>query len=140
MIEPLTADQVSRLTTEQVRDQLRQIVDLVALECDIDPQMFRYRLFPFGSNGQMCRYVVPSGTAPACIVGQWLHRVGGVPLDVLADNEYEGAPSIIRDVLPDTPRDVLEYLRDVQVEQDKNNRWQFAIEVCFERGQRVSQP
>lgn len=129
--------QVGELTIPIVAKELREITREVAGRYGVAPEKLAYHdlVLPDGVNTD-CLYVLPRKQAPACIVGQWLHKQG-VALSELMEHESTGAEAMIPAVLPGVPHAVTQFLGEVQSEQDGDQAWMDAIargESLFLRG------
>lgn len=71
---------------------------------------------------------------PGCIIGVWLHEKHGIPLDTLADHEYEYAAKVIESdgIELDVDPDAVYFLNEVQRLQDGSLGWLAAIDVAID--------
>lgn len=117
----------SNLTVEMVRKELHEIA--IAQRDEWQVEDFHYLQYPFARSGQ-CQYARPDAEGPACLVGHWLHRQG-VALNAMVLQENGNADVAILQVLPSVPREVRDYLFEVQCLQDENVGWLTAIDTAL---------
>lgn len=116
------------ITYEQVREQVKQLVD--ERPDHVDPR---------AQAGVECTYAT-DGSSPRCIVGEWAHRFHNATDVTLGKNEGH-APAELLDVLDVLADPIVErFLSKLQRCQDAGTPWAEAFEKatdCIE--QTVSQ-
>lgn len=124
-------------TDEQVIDVMRAVV------AEVGPGFVYERPAPSDTYGDVCMYVHTDDAGnprPGCIVGHVLHRLG-VPLDVLASHEKNGAMGMInalqaRHVISMTET-VRCMLHNMQSDSDDGRPWGAIVSENIEAYHRI---